>query len=143
MKEKYEYSINWVKKEKSLKEMHCHHVKNMEYHFLQISLSIVNCSRQKIIFKVAIGDKWKKMCFLSWLFVPKPYWIEKTGGHLISSVWPKKSLFVPIPNINNFDSAWKKPKCSSKDSLFISPSILREISQPPRVAIMKKVDPTL
>ena len=35
VKERYEYSINWVKKEKSLKEMHYHHVKNMKYHFLQ------------------------------------------------------------------------------------------------------------
>ena len=46
IKERYEYSINWVKKEKSVKEMHCHHVKNMEYHSLQISLSTVKCSRR-------------------------------------------------------------------------------------------------
>ena len=40
----------------------------------------------------------KKMCFLSWLFVLKPHWIEKTGGYLISRIWPKKWLFVPTPN---------------------------------------------
>ena len=41
MKERYEYSINWVKKDKSLKEMLCHHVKKHG-----ISLSTVNCSRR-------------------------------------------------------------------------------------------------